>query len=362
MDFVVGQTVGRRALGSKERLLDHVTASLGCAMMGDALGAPTEQRSIEEIRELFGGRVEEFHKPPADAQFSKGREAAQFTDDSSHMILLSKKLIEKNGEIDAHDIGEMLVEWSGMPEYYPHFAGPSTRRAIDAIKRGEDPNLIGKQPGETTQGTSNGGAMRVAPAGLANAGNPRNAIATAEISCRPSHYTNIGVASAAAIAASVAVALTKDVTVNDIVRTAIWAAEEGAQLGSRQGRHVAGPSVSRRIELAAKIGIAAPTLDAAIRDLADIVGAGLPAAEAVPCAIGLFVATAGDPWASIVGAANIGDDTDTVGCMVGALAGAYKGMTRIPKDKLDQVLAANDVQLDPLANGLTAVSWERAGE
>ncbi len=354
-------TTRRASLGTRKRLEDRIAASLANAMMGDALGAPTEQRSIEEIRDLFGGRVDQFYRPPADALFSKGREAGQFTDDSSQMLLLAQKLIDRDGEITARDVGDMLIEWSGMPQYYPHFAGPSTRRAIDAIKNGADPNETGKQPGETTQGTSNGGAMRVAPAGLVNPGDPASAVDTAAITCRPSHFTNIGVASAGAIASAVSVALTEHVTVNDIVRAAIRGAERGASIGSTEGRHVAGPSVARRIGVAARLGIAASSFDQAVRDIADIVGSGLPAAEAVPAAIGLFVAAAGDPWLTIVGAANIGDDTDTIGCMAGAIAGAYRGMSALDDDRVAMVLAANDVALPDLAAGLADVAWRRAG-
>ncbi|EKK8360998.1 ADP-ribosylglycohydrolase family protein, partial [Salmonella enterica] len=42
---------------------------LGCligAAMGDAMGAATELRTIEQIKKYFGGWVTDFIKPPAD--------------------------------------------------------------------------------------------------------------------------------------------------------------------------------------------------------------------------------------------------------------------------------------------------------
>ena len=82
------------------------------------------------------------------------------------------------------------------------------------------------------------------------------------------------------------------ITARAMVRAAMWSAEEGERIGAEHGREVAGPSVRRRIELAAEIGMSSPSLDAAIRRIADVVSAGLPAAEAVPAALGLFVAAA----------------------------------------------------------------------
>ncbi|EDQ1305094.1 ADP-ribosylglycohydrolase family protein, partial [Salmonella enterica] len=56
---------------------------LGCligAAMGDAMGAATELRTIEQIKKDFGGWVTDFIKPPADT-FGRCNEAAQCTDD-----------------------------------------------------------------------------------------------------------------------------------------------------------------------------------------------------------------------------------------------------------------------------------------
>ena len=338
------------------RLEDKILGSLSAAVIGDALGAPTEQRSMEEIRRLFGGRVETFFAPPADSPYAKGRKAAQFTDDSSQMLMLAEAFVRGDGLVTARDVADMLITWSKNPDYFPHFAGPSTRRAIEALEQGADPDTIGAEGREATMGASNGGAMRIAPAGLVHPGDVEAAVRAAAVTCRPSHFTSIGVSGAGAIAAAVAVALRDDATVLDVVRASLQGAELGHRIGATEGREVAGAHVGRRIDLAVRIASTSPDLDTAIREIAETVGTGLHAAEAVPAAIGFFVAAAGDPWLAAVAAANAGDDSDTVGCMACSIAGAYSGFGAVPADKLAQVIAAHDLNLHPLAADLARVA------
>lgn len=60
------------------------------------------------------------------------------------------------------------------------------------------------------------------------------------------------------------------------------------------------------------------------------IGAGLHVAEAIPSAFGIFAAYNGDAMGSIIGAVNVGYDTDTVATMSGALAGALNGADSYP--------------------------------
>lgn len=337
-------------------LRDKILGSLATAAIGDALGAPTEQRSIAEIQRLFGTPVTTFHEPPADSPYAKGRRAAQITDDSSQMIMLAEAFVAGGGTITARATADMLLAWSQKPEYYPHFAGPSTRRAIDALREGADPDLVGAQGRETTQGTSNGGAMRVAPAGLVHPGDPAAAVAAAAITCRPSHHTSIGVAGAGAIAAAVAAALVDGASLIDVVRAGLWGASEGARLGAEHGREVAGPSVRARAEEAVRIAVTSPDMGTAVEEIAARVGTGLPAAEAVPAALGFFVAAGGDPFRTVSAAATAGDDSDTVACMAGSIAGAFTGFAAVPADLYAQLTAANPIDLPGLADRLAAVA------
>jgi ADP-ribosylglycohydrolase len=336
-------------------LEDRIHGSLAAACIADALGAPTEERSIAEIRQLFGGLVTRFYPPPVDSPYAKGRRAGQVTDDSSQMVMLSEVFIAGGGAVTPEAVAAMILEWSTQEQYYPHFAGPTTRRAIDRLRQGEDPWEVGKAGRIMTEGTSNGGAMRVAPAGLVHPGDPDGAVHAAFLTCVPSHNTNLGVGGAGAIAAAVAAAA-GGADMFEVVRAARAGARLGERLGAERGRLAPGPSISKRIDMAVAAVLAADTHEEAIEAVASTVGTGLPAAEACPAAVAFFVAAGGDPWLTAVLAANAGGDSDTVGCMAAAISGAYSGIGAVPAPIYDEVLDANGLDLEDLAGRLAGVA------
>ena len=90
-----------------------------------------------------------------------------------------------------------------------------------------------------------------------------------------------------------------------------------------------------------------------MQDLEDIIGSGLSASEAVPCAFGLLVAANGDAKTAIEAAVNIGSDTDTVATIVGAMAGAY--CSYYDEEKLQIIDEVNDYDLKALAKEVESV-------
>lgn len=337
-------------------LRSKIHGSLAAACLADALGAPTEELSRDQIRAAFGGYVTEFHAPLPGAPYAKGRAAAQITDDSSQMILLARLLARTGAALSPDDMAQLLIEWSKNENYFPHFAGPTTREAIARLERGEDPREVGRTGTIMTQGASNGAAMRVGPVGLFHHGDPEAAVRTAFTTCVPSHNTPPGVAGAAAIAAAVARACTPEAGIIDIVRAAVDGARAGAELGRTEGRDVPGASVERRIERAVALAITARDDEHAIDLIAGEIGVGLPAAEAVPAALGFFVAADGDPVRVARLAANAGGDSDTIGCMAAAIAGAYRGIEAIDEAAVAEVERANDLDLAALAGELLAAA------
>jgi ADP-ribosylglycohydrolase len=82
--------------------------------------------------------------------------------------------------------------------------------------------------------------------------------------------------------------------------------------------------------------------------------------EAVPASLGIFLAAEGDPFLCVVGGANSGSDTDTVACIAGSIAGAFKGFTAVPVDLYWQVVEANGLDLEGKARQFaTAILQER---
>lgn len=326
-------------------LENRVLGSLAAACIGDALGAPTEQRSIAEIRRLWGGRVDRFETPPDDAPFAKGRQAGQITDDASQMLALVDAYVRGGGHISAESVAAALLEWADNEEYFPRFAGPTTKAAIERLRAGDDPRVSGRVGRLTSEGTSNGAAMRVAPAGLAHSGDLEAAISDAVVTCLPTHATNLAISGAAAVAGAVAIASAPGAGVVDVVRAARYAAARGEELGIEHGREVAGPSVPIRLDYALELAACAADFDDAVERIAHGVGTGLHIAEAVPAAIAIFMAADGDPFLAVVGGANGGDDTDTVACIAGAIAGALRGVEAVPEQLLNDLTAANDLRL-----------------
>jgi ADP-ribosylglycohydrolase len=59
--------------------------------------------------------------------------------------------------------------------------------------------------------------------------------------------------------------------------------------------------------------------------------------ECVPTSVGIFLIFRHDPEEAICAAARVGGDTDTAACIVGALSGAYHGVSKLPKRWLDKI-------------------------
>ena len=72
-------------------------------------------------------------------------------------------------------------------------------------------------------------------------------------------------------------------------------------------------------------------------DLAETLGVGVAAHEAVPMAIYCFLANANSFTATVEAGVYVGGDTDTIACMAGAIAGARHGAAAIPPDWLRAV-------------------------
>lgn len=93
----------------------------------------------------------------------------------------------------------------------------------------------------------------------------------------------------------------------------------------------------------------APVDEAAAR-----IGTGSRASRAVPAAIWAFLVHPDDPEEAVVTAVALGGDTDTIGAMTGALAGARNGASTIPTRWMEVVESGGEGReaLTRLADGL----------
>ena len=147
-------------------LHDRVLGSLLGAGIGDALGAPTEGMSAEEIADRFGSRVVDF-EDGSDNYYALGNDVAEVTDDASQTYEMARAVAECRGRLTVDAAAQALVRWSeSYPKYYPRNAGPTTSQVIEALRAGGDPVELGMLGRRFERGTSDGAAMRVAAAGL----------------------------------------------------------------------------------------------------------------------------------------------------------------------------------------------------
>ena len=322
---------------------DRVAGGLAAALLGDALGSVTEQLTVRQVRERYG-RVTTL-LAPAEGTFADGRKPGELTDDGLLTLSILRELTAGSGEIEPDDVARLLLEWASDPELLSRFAGPSSRKAILLLRGGATPREAGApDPLTNDLRTSNGAAMKVAPAGWASPGDLVRAARTAAKICVATHNSDIAYAGAAAVAGAVSAAMSPS-SATDIAHAAVTTARIGYEIARGQAIEVPGPSISARIELACDIATAGASIEVRVRRLGEIFGNGLPITEAVPMAIGMFVAIPDDPLDLLLRVVNLGGDSDTVAAITGAISGTHKGFDALPADMVRTLEAANQIDV-----------------
>ncbi|MCA0250746.1 MAG: ADP-ribosylglycohydrolase family protein [Actinobacteria bacterium] len=331
--------------------VDRIHGALVGAAVGDALGAATELRTARQIRELFGGEVTSFHTPPPDT-FARGRTPGTVTDDFSQAYYLARAIIDRAGALDRETGRQAVLAW-WADDRYREFAGPTTRRAIARLS-GEDveePFFL-YRGGEAT----NGAAMRIGPVGCV-ARSMDEAIDGAIAVSLATHDNHLAAAAAAVVAAGVTAGVNdpetgpQEVQLAFVVEACLRAAARAEARALELTHEVAGASVAARTEFAVQLARRSASLDEATTRIAELIGTGLKANEAVPAAVGILAA-APDAFSAVTAAVNAGDDTDTVATIVGALAGAAAGAGAFPADLTRTVDEVNGFDLAATARAL----------
>lgn len=305
--------------------------------LGDALGMATEFLTPRQIEEHYGwvdGLVE---APPwhPHAALPPGR----VTDDTGQALALAEVYIHC-GEMTAQAVAQALLRWADTQG--EGLAGPSTRRALAALRAGADPRQSGRE------GKTNGAAMRVAPIGIVRRSDFEGALRDAVQASLPTHGTRAAIAAAVAVAWAVAEAMGTEATVESVLERAM----AGAVRGREYGAWTWTAPLERRIELARRLVHEATNERAALQALYDYLGVDLTVTESVPTALGLVELAGGDPMRAIVYAANIGGDTDTIGAIAGAVCGALRGINAIDDQLLRRVEEVNHLGLEQVAADL----------
>lgn len=318
------------------------------AASGDAMGAATETRSIDDIKEKFGGYVKEFLTPPDDV-FARGNPRGFVTDDFALIYYLAEAIIRHGGKIN-DDVANEAVLTLYDAGTYNKMIGPSVEECVARLKGFAYEKKYSFCAIDNFAAT-NGSGMRILPVGLLSGGDTEKAMADAEVICRPTHNNTCSMAGGLAVAAGVAAAMKENASPLSIVEAGL----EGARRGEKIGAHVAVPSILRRISLAVEIALRSDDFERIIYDLNQLIGAGLAAHQSIPTAFGIVAASKGDAMRGLYMGVNIGDDTDTVACMVGSMLGTLCGADAYPAENLTLIDEANGFDLKDLAKRFTAL-------
>jgi poly(ADP-ribose) glycohydrolase ARH3 len=293
-------------------LRDRFRGALLGTFCGDALGAAHEGWRPHETAGALDSPAELLRR-------SHGR----YTDDTEMMIALAESLVERGGEVEpAHLARTFLRRYDPSRGY-----GPGTVRTLNAISRGArwDAASAATYGGGGSYG--NGSAMRVAPVGVLFHHDLEALRGAAEAQARVTHAHPLGTAGAALQAAAVALAVRAEGPgdlapdrVLDALRTFVGGFKDPSAVEAYLERLEA-------IEVMLSDSGDPPAVARAL-------GTSATCPRSVPAAIYSALVRRGSPGDALVYAVSLGGDTDTIGAMAGAIAGALHGASALPAEWL----------------------------
>ena len=306
---------------------DRFRGALLGTMVGDALGAPVEDWPCDRLNEAlddFAGlsNAERQQHVPVFGLLSGGKVPPGFvhyTDDTQMTIGVAESLVAYPEFSGPHLASRFAANFEGHRGY-----GPGGYAVIQELRKGAAWNAVGELlfGGEGSLG--NGAAMRAAPVGALYHDDLPRLRRVAEAQAAITHTHPIGKQSAALQAAAVAAALRLNIDDDfefdelafvDSVTDTVGSLENWLEVGYRD----------LRILL---------RLRPRIEEVAETLGNGIEAQLSVPTALYAFTAHYDSFAQAVLYAVRLGGDTDTIGAMTGAIAGAFHGASAIPPNWL----------------------------
>ncbi len=318
-----------------QSLIKHILEALA---VGDSFAKSTEFASREQIKSSFPS-IDSLLSP-AESLAHKDMRYAQVTDDTEQNIYLLQDYC-KSSFISPEVAAKSLIRWyeeSAEPEKY---IGPSSRKAILAIKGGLDICLAG------TSGTSCGGIMRVPSAFLCSTdlNSLQNNIVSTLL---PTHNTNA--AMEAAIGYGYALfAMTENNSIEYIIQAALKGCELGRKIKNEEMDLACLPSCQARIPVLLHFLPQFHSDDELLDFLFYVFGTTISSCDVFIAAFSLFLWCNNDVYRAIRMSAMLGGDTDTIGCLAAVLCCCYAKGHNIPKHVVHTVISTNTLPLDALS-------------
>jgi len=357
---------------------EKVSGVIYSTALGDALGAPIEKLSYEEIKQRYG-RVEslmtEWYKTNSQEAMGKKRGNGITTDDTLLTIALINLFLKEKRHLDAYDMGNGFVKKIAFEQtYIPEF----DKKALinDRLFYPEKYIFIRHvlancEPREGGLGNmvNCGAAMYIAPIGMVNAGNPKAAYDEA-ILFAMGHQNSYGLEAAGVLAACVAKAFEPDVQVEDIIETALMLAKDGTRMAicdlTRAARELKARNANMdevMDEFRAALSVYSPMKDDVQRKSEKL---GIPSnhytpsrlfsIEELPVALAFIVLNNGEYYRSIYDGVNSGRDTDSIGVMIGVILGAMYGDSVIKKSDKQLLETTNKTNYQEVAEQFAKVA------
>jgi ADP-ribosylglycohydrolase len=316
---------------STGQLYERVLGCLYGGEIGDAMGAPAENMTYQEIAATFG-EITNF--------------SGYGTDDSAMKHILCDAIQRGGGYPTADTWAE---EWLEQEDLFlkRHLFWIPVMNGFWKI-RGQ--SVTPREAGHGNMASSSS-AMCISPMGIINAGNPRQAALETYDVASPIHH-NFCRDAACSMAAAVAAALHPAATVTSVLEAA------GAYLPP-QSAYIMRDAIETTLAVAREVGNYEAFREKYYTERL-LPGIAMPdSRETVPVALSLFYLADGDPERAIVYGANFGRDADTIASMVGALAGAYRSVSALPAHWVEKVRAESPRAHEDVARELVAVVVQR---
>ncbi|MBI5764273.1 MAG: ADP-ribosylglycohydrolase family protein [Planctomycetes bacterium] len=279
---------------------------LGCVLglaIGDALGWPVEFLRLSAIRAQFGADgITDLHP-------SQRHPRGTFTDDTQMSLALARAILSHGTQSEAEFVAEsarQFVLWSQSAE---NDRAPGMTCMAGCRALAKDPNW--RAPGNNDS-KGCGTAMRTAPIGLAWHGDEDKITRMAAQTSELTHGHPAATAGGVATALLVSWAL-DGMPPDDMLRRLV-----------ERTRPISG-------EFADKVLQVPMVLHRDSKAAYGVLGGAWTADEATACALYAFMQSPSDYRQTVITAVNMDGDSDSVGCIAGAISGAFNGVAAIPE-------------------------------
>ncbi len=321
----------------KTKLKNVFRCVLEAVAAGDAMGLATEGKTRKDIRKLYP--VIDGLLPMDPDSRRKDEIVGTITDDmGQNVYLIRAYLADRHITIEnsVRALEKWLQETNG-----DRFMGPSSRKALAAIREGQSVYLAGES------GTSCGAIMRM-PAvtlctNLKSIDGLENAVKCA---CVPTHNTALALIPAFSYAFALREALLGG-TADEILNTALRVADEKErEMNNPNGC----PSCAMRLKRICGEMRQYPSEESFLDELYGVYGTTMASIDTYTSAVAIALYAGRDVFRAIRMSVGLGGDTDSIAALAGALSAAYAKGHNIPAGITKTIAEVNGLDCDLLAD------------